>query len=358
MTAKQISASLVGLLCVVPPALAEDDAGEQPPGEVQPKQLELMPKREPTGTFEVGAGYATDDGFLANARIAQSRLFGSDKSLVLSTLISRRRQEFLMRYEDPTLFGSLQLRGDLYNRRKLYEGFTREAAGGELTLGQRIAPNLDFFVGSKLEHVEVDVGATSLYRGASPVDDLWRGGLVSALKMGVRYTTISPSESFYPRRGTAVGASIEIADRQLGSDIEYLRTDAWLGHHRALGPFTLHVSGRVSSITDSAPMSERLQFDGSSDVRGYAPGAIMATGGNLMWTTRTELETPSLADISVVGFFDAGGMYTAGARELIGSVGVGLVWRSPIGPLRFDWAVPLSGQDRSTRFILGIGGVF
>ncbi|MBA3503737.1 MAG: BamA/TamA family outer membrane protein [Myxococcota bacterium] len=363
MTAKQTtSASLGALLSVlVSPALADDDpvTDEQPAGEVQPKKLEMMPKRTPTGTFSLGAGYSTDEGFMAMTEIYQPRLFGTDKGLRLRTVITERRIESLMRYEDPTLFDAYHLRADLYNRTKVYKEFKREAAGGEITLGQRIAPNLDFFVGYKLEHAEVGYGAEpSLFRSTTPVADDWGGGgMIGALRFGVNYSTIAPSDSFYPMRGTTFGATLEVADRRLGSDIEYLRSDGWFGHHRGLGPFTLHLSGKVSSITD-VPMSERLHFDGSSDVRGYAPGAIMQYGGNVLWTVRTELETPSVANLSLTGFFDAGGLHTHETGQTIGSVGVGLVWRSPIGPLRFDWAVPLSGADRSTRFIFGVGGRF
>jgi len=127
-----------------------------------------MPKRKPTGTFTIGAGFSTDDGFAAIAKIEQPKLFGTDKGLSLTATISERRQEFVTRYEDPTLFDTnLRLRGDLYNRSRLYTNFKREAAGGELSLTKRIAPNLDVFVGYKLEHVEATPGATSLFRGGA-----------------------------------------------------------------------------------------------------------------------------------------------------------------------------------------------
>jgi outer membrane protein insertion porin family len=359
MTAKQTtSASLVALLSVsVSPALAEDgtETDVQPPGEVQPRPIELMPKRAPTGTFSVGAGYSTDEGFIGLAEIAQPRLFGTDKGLLMRALISRRRWESLVRYEDPTLFDALTLRADVYNRHKLYEGFKREASGGELTLGRRVAPNLDVFVGYKLEHVKSEHGVYQLFRGATP--ETWTtDGVISALKLGVNYSTIVPGDD-YPLRGTTFGTTIERADRRLGSDLDYVRADSWFGHHAPIGPFTLHLSGRVSAITD-VPISERLHFDGSADVRGYLPGAIMPEGANVMWTARTELETPSVANLSLAGFFDAGGMYTKETGELLGSVGVGLIWRSPIGPLRFDWAVPLSGDHRAVTFIFGVGGMF
>jgi outer membrane protein insertion porin family len=42
------------------------------------------------------------------------------------------------------------------------------------------------------------------------------------------------------------------------------------------------------------------------------------------------------------------------------SVGVGLIWQSPFGPLRFDYAVPLTkGQfDRVQQFKFGGGTTF
>src|SRR5687768_10663231 len=155
MDAKQtLSASLVGLLCVASPALG--DEAEQPAGEVQPKKPDSLKMREPTGTFTIGAGYSTDDGFIARAVIAQPKLFGSDKGLMLGAAISERWRELLLRYDDPTLFDTdLRLRTELYSRAKHYTGFTRESNGGELTLTKRIAPNLDAFVGYRLEHVAI-----------------------------------------------------------------------------------------------------------------------------------------------------------------------------------------------------------
>src|SRR5690349_2323279 len=108
MDAKQtMSASLVGFLCVTSPALGDDVA--EPPGEVQPKDSLKM--RRPTGTFSVGAGYSTDDGFVVSAEIAQPKLFGTDKGLMLGATISERWRELIVRYDDPTLFDTdLRLR--------------------------------------------------------------------------------------------------------------------------------------------------------------------------------------------------------------------------------------------------------
>ncbi|HLL21870.1 MAG TPA: BamA/TamA family outer membrane protein, partial [Kofleriaceae bacterium] len=346
-------------LGAAPPALAEDepvpDVPAQPTGEVQPTT------REPTRTFSVGAGYSTDDGFAAMTRVAQSDPFGTGKGLALSALLTERRQALLLRYDDPSLLGtSLELRGDLYSVRKQHSGFRREATGGALTLTERIAPGLDAFISYRVEHVDVAPDAPALaIRGVAA--RAWRGGMVGTMRVGTIYSSVD--EQVYPRRGTVIGSALEVADETLGSDIRYLRTDAWFSHHRPLGPLTLHLDGRLSSISDGAPLSERLHFDGSADVRGYAPGAIgpvdpatrHPTGGNLAWTARAELEVPVVraAGLSVAAFYDAGGVHARCGGETGSSVGFGVIWRSPIGPMRFDFAFPLAGDDRETQFLFG-----
>ena len=359
MTAKQalLSASLAVLLAV--PARAEPPV--QPPGEAMP----LIPKRKPTGTFEVGAGYSTDYGFGFMARIAQTRLFGTDKQLSLTARLAARSQDFRMRYEDPSLFDTqLRLRGDLFSTRKLYPGFTREASGADLSLTRTIAPHLDVFVGYRGEFVRVEPNDITLAaRGSQPTEPLWRGGFLSSVRAGLAYSDVD--DPSYPTRGTSVGSTIEVADQRLGSELGYLRTDSWFTHHRPVGPFTLHLGTRTSTITD-VPISERLHFDGSSDIRGFAPGAIgpkdpltgQPTGGNLLWSARGELEAPLLGDLHVAGFVDVGGLHDHHVGQTAASAGVGLIWRSPIGPLRFDVAFPLTGEDRGPRYIFGIGGMF
>jgi outer membrane protein insertion porin family len=353
MDAKQtlLSASLVVLVPAATALADPEDADPQPAD-----QAPAPPSDGKSGTFSVGAGYGTDDGFILGARVEQPNLFRTGKALSLSAIVTERQQRFVLRYDDPALFGSdtLRLRGDLYSERKSHTGFDRVATGGSLSLVQRIAPNLDVYAGYKLETVEVTQTDT-VFRSAQP---FWRSGLVSALRVGINYSTISPMNRYYPMRGTTVGAQIERADREVGSEINYTRTDAWLAHHRPLGPFTLHLGARASSISTDVPMSERLHFDGSSDIRGYAPDSLLPGGGNFMWTARAELEAPLIpaAQLNVAGFFDAGGLYRPGIAREAASAGFGVIWRSPIGPLRFDYAIPLDGGE--PRFLVGIGGVF
>jgi len=362
MTAMQtlMSASLVALL-----AASTGTAHAEPEDDAPPRPASQAPPGTPTGSFQLGAGYATDEGFLTTATIAQDDLFDTGKRLELTARLSERGQLFRLRYEDPSVGGTrFMLRGDLYSTRRSFVGFDREATGGALTLSRPLGKHLHAFLGYKLEQVTVTPTAVAPSARGVADEPAWRGGRIAALRAGLVYSTLDTP--WLPTRGTSVGGVIEVADRDLGSEIGYTRTDAWLSHHRPLGPLTLHLGGTLRTITGSAPLSERLHFDGSRMIRGYAPGAIgphdpvtgMPLGGTLAYTARGELEAPlsSRLGLSAAGFVDVGGIYDDHGGASAGSAGVGLIWRTPIGPVRLDVAFPLDGGK--PRLVFGLGGGF
>ncbi len=385
MTAMQTfrSASLVALLvAATAPAHAEpgdvtseDAAGEvreepalESPGAVTPVP---PPPRAPTGTFQVGAGYGTDDGFIAHARVAQDSLFGTGHKLALSARLSARDQLFRIGYDVPNLAGGdLTLGTELYARREQLPGFQRAAAGGGAMLTAPVGDHLHAFVGYRIEEVTTTIAAPESSRGDPGPPIAPRDGRISSLRGGLAYSTLD--QPFLPTRGVAIGTSIEVADPRWGSEIQLTRFDSWGNLHQPLGPLTLHLGGSVSTVASrdegGVPLAERLHLDGSSTLRGFAPGSIgprdartgMSLGGNLAYSARGELEVPLIRrlGISAVGFIDHAGIYDVGGAGSSGtSVGFGLIWRSPIGPLRFDWAIPLDGDGRP-RFVFAFGAGF
>ena len=331
----------------------------------------------PTGSFAVGAGFSSDDGFIASAALRQPNLFGRGQDLSLSARLSERHQLFLLHFGEPHLLDSeVGLGIDLYRSAQDWPGFTREAAGGALTLGRPLGAHMHGFVGYRLEDVSLHPAGTAgeaarvVEPGGWDPALMMRGGLLSALRAGVVYDT--RDRPLFPRRGTVAGAWIERADPRLGSDIDLTRGGAYARQHVPLGPLTLHLGGAVEAVTSGdprgVPLAERLQLDGGRELRGYAPGSLgpslggIALGGNLKASARGELEFPILSRIGLSGsiFYDA-----AGVRDLEGrsgsaaghSVGVGLTWQSPIGPLQVGVAYPLDGEGGPSVFV-GIGMTF
>lgn len=353
MLARQIlvSASLVVVLGGT--KAAADPAGPDP----------LPPPSGEAGSFQLGAGYNSDDGFLFETAVVQPSLFGSGDELALFAGITERRQLFLTRFLDPHVLGSeLSLGADLYDDRRVLPGFTREAAGGTVTASTHLARHLRGFVGYRLEQVTADRSTDVLARGG-PAGPPLAAGTISALRAGLEYTTLDTQ--LLPTRGTDVGLAVEYADPRLGSDLALATVHAWASTHHPIGPLILHLEGAATALASptAIPLSERLFLDGSSDVRGFAPGAFgplgpggTQIGGDLKLTGRASLEAPLGHGLGIEGFVDYarladGPNVTSGA-----SAGFGLVWRSPIGPLRFDWAFPLG--DPHPVFVFGFGAAW
>jgi outer membrane protein insertion porin family len=339
MFAKQtfLSASLwLVLACQL--AVADDAAPDEHPHDT----AEAHPH---TGTFQVGAGFSTDDNFIATARIEQPNLFGTGRLLALDAMISARYQRFALDYAEPHLLGSdATLAVTAYSDTRQLPGFTRRANGSLITLLHRLGEHITASIGYRIEDVAADRDAHIAARGTSLVPD---HKTISALRWSLVYSTVdSPID---PMHGTAIGTALEVADPRLGSEMSYVRTRAWANTHHSLGALTLHLSGSAETIDGPTGIarSERLYFDGSRDVRGYAPGAIGPLGGgNLAVFGRAELELPVIrsAGLSLSGFYDAGMIVDEFGRGGVGrSTGFGLSWHSPLGVMKFAWAIPLDG---------------
>lgn len=188
---------------------------------------------------------------------------------------------------------------------------------------------------------------------------------IATLGAGVEYDT--RDDRYLPRSGTRFLLDAERADRRLGSGADFVRVTAAIDHARPLGPFTFRASARGGYVRgvggDEVPLAARFQHEGHADLAGYPYGSIGARDGfahgfDGQGLGRAELELPIAYGISIAGFAGAEVDYTAGAMRALTvntTAGVSIIWRSPIGPLRFDWAVPLDGPDHAPQFLFGLG---
>ncbi len=332
--------------------------------------------RKPTGTFAVGAGFSPDDGFLVHAAVVQPNLFHPGHRLALTADMSAVRQRAALTYDVPVL-PNLDLQTELFTQRRDFGQFTREGTGGELGLSYKVDKHTRIYGRYRLEAVRTTLG-TDMKPSDIPArrESELGNGYVATLGAGIVYDTLD--EHFLPRRGTRFELFTDRADPRWGSDYTFERTGGSIDHARDLGPFTLRLHGHAAYIRGplGVPLSERLQHDGHAEVRGYGLDSLPPLGSNIEAVGRVELELPvwKRAGLSIAGFADAGlrentdAMYPTGAGSpgslaygstsplLQRSVGLSIIWRSPIGPLRFDWAVPLDGDKRDRQFLFGLGG--
>jgi outer membrane protein insertion porin family len=304
------------------------------------------------GTFQLGAGFSSDENFIASASIDQPSLFGSGDELGMFARISSRRQLFDVRFVDPhVLGGTLTL--DMFNDRRDLPGFTREGVGFAAKQSYRVSEHVSAWVGYRIEDVTVD-GIQPLARGGDTVYVPMAAGTVSALSAGMTYSD---------KRST-FGVWAEDADRSLGSTYGFGKIGAFAATHQPVGPLVLHLGGSLTALTPDAPTSERFFLEGGSDVRGYDIGAFGPVGGaTLKAVGHAALELPVGRShaLSLEGFVDYARLSNMDYTSPIGtahasgmSVGYGVVWRSPIGPIHADVAYPLDGPP---GFFISLGAL-
>jgi translocation and assembly module TamA len=108
----------------------------------------------------------------------------------------------------------------------------------------------------------------------------------------------------------------------------------------------------------------RFRAGGDDSVRGYAYRSLgpssggTVDSGKVILTTSVELARPlsdSLPQFWGAVFVDAGQAANqfSDLRPVVGA-GVGLRWRSPVGPLRLDWAYGEAVRKSRLHFSVGI----
>jgi outer membrane protein assembly factor BamA len=111
------------------------------------------------------------------------------------------------------------------------------------------------------------------------------------------------------------------------------------------------------------PASERFFAGGDTTVRGFATDRLgdedaidprgFPKGGHAMLVLNTELRMPFRRNVGVVAFLDAGNVFGQvdhfDLGNIRGAVGVGVRYRSPIGPIRFDVGFKLDEREIGGR---------
>ncbi|MCG6206895.1 outer membrane protein assembly factor BamA [Rhodopseudomonas sp. HC1] len=96
-------------------------------------------------------------------------------------------------------------------------------------------------------------------------------------------------------------------------------------------------------------------------------GAVYADAGSLFdykgptsWTVTNEVNAPGCVKATQTALGTCAGLNYDDTNTVRTSVGVGLIWASPFGPLRFDYAVPITKgkYDRVQEFKFGGGTSF
>ena len=222
----------------------------------------------------------------------------------------------------------------------------------------------------------------------------------------VRLSSVSSSlirdtrnDAIEPNTGNLIGADAELAARRIGSEVGFIKTFFQGFTYRQLGrpgrfvaafgarlglatgfPRTVFQSGQAETIViDDLPASERFFAGGDTTVRGFAldrlgtPETIdpegFPKGGQGLVVLNAELRIPVRGVLGAVAFIDGGNVFRhvndIDFSELRATVGFGVRYRSPVGPIRVDLGIkldrqvlPTGQQERPTALHISLGQAF
>ena len=319
-----------------------------------PVNVELEPNYK--HRYSAGIGYGTDTGVRGRFRVEQRWInrmgHHYDAEVQFSQIKSLVGIKYLIPGENPVTDKYMLNAGYTQQNYKQQDYETYTLGGGWQTQD-----------GKWLKNYSLNFQHEQFQTGDEPESSTF------LLMPGLNWTWVSADDLVNPRRGLMFGFNLRGASAALLSDISFVQ-----GAVTTKGVYALNDDNRfivrgdfgttfISESFSELPTSLRFFTGGDSSVRGYAFNTIgprdrsgAVVGGKNLLVGSVEYERRVYGDWSVAAFVDSGDAFDGAAPELKTGAGVGLRWRSPVGPVRIDFA---SGLDRppgdTFRFSLSVG---
>jgi len=328
--------------------------------------IDIHVEEKSTGELSLGGGFSTLDGPLGEFRVRERNFLGKGQDLTFATTLAARRSQLDFSFTEPYFLNRDISAGiDLFHIVRDYQdesSYDSRRTGGGLRMGYPLSRNLRHDISYRLDKTEIEnvPAVASLF--IRNQEGSW---VTSALNHRLTYDTTD--SRLEPTEGVLLRLENEVAG--LGGDANYLRTRAGgTFYYPIRDKWVLSLLGEAGYIFslkgDDLRINERFYIGGST-LRGFEEAGIGprdtatddALGGNQFARGSVELEFPSglpedlgvrLRAFSDFGFLtevDESGPTVFDSDALRVSVGLGVSWRSPLGPVRLDFSVPVMKED-------------
>ncbi|RCK52423.1 hypothetical protein TH25_05060 [Thalassospira profundimaris] len=337
-----------------------------PVGENGEIPIEIRVQESDHRTIGGGLDYSTADGPGANAFWEHRNLFGKGEKLRLKlegsglkqgASASFRKPQFLRRKQALVADGEAT-------------SYTTDAYDGNLA---------NAFTGIERrfwKHWSATYGVTVEYSDLtgpdSPNEEFYLGGLRGILRHDNTDNPLDPTEG--DRLELTVSPYVSLA----GANTQFTSVSLDGSQYYAFdkkGHYILAGRGRIGSIfgdeRSSLPSNKRFYSGGGGSVRGYEYQTVGPlnkdgdpVGGRSVLEAGLEFRARVTDSIGLVPFVEGGNVYetvTPKDFDLMWATGLGLRYYTAIGPVRFDFAVPLDKRDNiddDYQIYLSLGQAF
>ncbi|UVK52775.1 outer membrane protein assembly factor BamA [Mesorhizobium sp. AR02] len=369
----------------------------------QPDQVVLVVTvvEKSTGEFSVGAGYSTGGdtaGPSVEGSITERNFLGRGQYIKLSAGGGKNSRDYSLSFTEPYFLGRRIAAGfDIYKSTRQYNSnYDSDTVGATVRFGlpitNSITTQLAYNISQEKYSVDNSCLTNGLYVPGSPctistaiLDGIAQSPWIkSSISLGLVYNTIDDMKN--PHEGIYANTTVEVAG--LGGNAKFVKVTGRGSVYQTLSEqldLVGLISGGAGHVEGYGGNGLRIfdQFQSNDRmIRGFAYGGIgpadAATGDHLGGTTYFNASAEAQFPLPVVPesfglrgavFADAATLYgskitsvtqTSTDMKLRASVGLGLMWASPFGPIRIDYAIPVrkEASDKVQEFNFGISTRF
>ncbi len=351
-------------------------------------------EEQPTGDISFGVGADLSGGFTTNVGLTERNFLGRGQFLRIAAGLGTGSRTYDFGFTEPYFLGRRVSAGfDLFRRESDDQdsrSFDVRNTGGRLRLGLPLTEKLQLGLNYTYDLEEIDDVDTTAPDAApqSIISAFNNEPDVATSSIGYNLTYNTLDNNIDPRSGIRARFSQEFAG--LGGDVNFIKSEISISSYHELNAnreVTGLLRARAGNITGLGEDVRILDnfFAGGDLVRGFENRGIGprqlddgvsdddALGGTNFFGVTAELIAPLpiiprslgirgavFADAgSVFGFDDQDGANLEPGSDDINirsSIGAGILWNSPFGPLRGDFAYVLSDEDFDEKQVFRIGG--
>ena len=338
------------------------------PGAPDQVDLTLTLVEKPTGSLSLGAGYSSGDGLGLSFGIKQDNAFGSGNSLGVQVNTSKTNRVIDFSTTDPyfTQDGVSRSIDVYYRTSSPYQDtsyYKLQTQGGSIKFGVPFTESDTVYFGAGVEATKIIPG-TLLPTSYQTYADKIGSYESSAVPLTVGWSRDRRDSALAPNSGIYQRANMELSP---AGDAHYVRATYQIQQYIPLSKqltaaFNADVGVGYAIGDLPYPVFKNFFGGGLGSVRGFEQGSLGprdASGSSLGGTSKISLNAEVLAPFPGVGndkslrmysFIDAGSVsgpdgVNDNAASLRVSLGVGISWLSPVGPLRLAFAKPIKKFD-------------
>ena len=352
---------------------------DEVPGSPDQVDVNVAVEEKPTGNFNLGAGFSSSEKLSLMLGIRQENAFGSGNYVGIDVNTSKYNRQLSFSTTNPyfTENGVSRTLDVYYRNNRPYDTYVStdyrlNTLGASIRFGVPFTEDDTVFFGAGVEEIKIEAGPNSSLPSSYQVYRDTFGAKSTSFPLTIGWSRDSRDSAIAPTSGTMQRIS---ADASLWGDARYARVEYQYQQFIPLNKqFTLAFNGQVGIGKEIGtrlyPVFKNFSAGGLGSVRGFEQGSLgpvdasgSYVGGSREVLGNVEIQTPfpgagNDRTLRLYGFYDMGNVFNSGDKlKLRQSVGLGLSWISPVGPLRISFAKPINPQtgDRIQRIQFQIG---